>query len=161
MEIGDIEQALSVATERLTAAIRALAPKHKGGEMEEWVTANGEVLTLERALAKAKGEQYADLSDFPVQWDAGAPLPHVVANDHKIFLIFYVSENDTNWDGTYVTVKNPADGLVESLALVEFVRCTSFRMGTPNDEVFEGHPLAGKGLKGYTAQVCKELTMDS
>ncbi len=93
------------------------------------------------------------MSDFPVKWDVGAPLPHVIADEHRTFIIFYVREIDPNWDGTYVTVKNPADGCVESLALVEFKRCASFRMGTPNDEVLEGHPLSGRGLDSYTAQV--------
>ena len=46
----------------------------------------------------------------------------------------------------------PGSPDVESLALVEFVGCVSARLGSPNDEVFEGHPLSGKGLDGYTAQ---------
>ncbi len=49
-------------------------------------------------------------------------------------------------------MRNPGDGSVESLALVEFFRCSSAKLGSPNDEVFEGHPLSGKGLDGYTAQ---------
>jgi hypothetical protein len=28
----------------------------------------------------------------------------------------------------------------------------SGKLGSPNDEVFEGHPLNGNGLHGYTAQ---------
>src|SRR5262249_12255642 len=27
------------------------------------------------------------------------------------------------------------------------------KLGTPNDEVFSGHPLHGRGMDGYTAQV--------
>jgi hypothetical protein len=109
-------------------------------------------LQLECELAAAKGEEYAVPLDFPVQWDTGAPLPHVIQNDYKTFLTFYVRVPDPAWDGTYVNVKDPGDRSVESLALVEFFHCISARLGTPNDEVFDGHPLYGKGLDGYTAQ---------
>ena len=130
----------------------ALAPEHKGGEWEECLAASEAVLGLERELAAAKGEEHAVPLDFPVLWDTGAPLPHVIQNDYKTFLTFYVREADPNWDGSYVTVKDPGDGSVETLALVEFFGCSSAKLGSPNDEVFEGHPLNGKGLDGYTAQ---------
>jgi hypothetical protein len=107
----------------------------------------------ERELACAKGEEYAVPLDFPVKWDIGAPLPHVLQNDNRTFLTFYVHEPDPNWHGTYVTLKDPGDGSVESLALVEFIGCHSAKLGTPNDEVLNGHPLYGKGLVSYTAQM--------
>lgn len=34
-------------------------------------------------------------------------------------------------------------------------RHVSAKLGSPNDEVFHGHPLAGKGLEGYTAQLVR------
>lgn len=151
----DLEQRFAVAQERLRRASLALAPKHKGGEIEEFHAALSEVLSLERQLAAAKGEEYAETLNFPVKWDTGAPLPFLFMSDLKTFLTFYVSEPDPNWDGSYVTVKDPADKTVESLAVVEFHRCSSAKMGTPNDEVFEGHPLNGKGLEAYTAQVVR------
>ena len=76
-------------------------------------------------------------------------------NDHRALLSFYLREHDPDWDGSYVTIKDPSDRSVESLALVEFDFCFAARLGAPNDEVFEGHPLAGKGLDGYTAQIVK------
>jgi hypothetical protein len=36
---------------------------------------------------------------------------------------------------------------------VEFLRYEGFRFGGPNDEVFSGHPLCGKGLELYGAHV--------
>ena len=140
---------------RLDKAMKAFSGKQKSSQQEEFLAAHAEVLALEREVASAKAEEYAVRLDFPVKWDAGAPLPYLLMNDYKVFLTFYVYQPDPNWDGTYVTVKNPADGSVESLAVVEFQRCLSARMGTPNDEVFTGHPLCGKGLEGYTAQVVK------
>jgi hypothetical protein len=126
-----------------------------GDGMEEYWVAHAELLQWERKLAAAKGEEYAVPLDFPVQWDIGAPLPHLLANDYRALLSFYLREPDPDWDGTYVTMKDPRQGSVESLALVEFKLCYSARLGVPNDEVFDGHPLAGKGLDGYTAQLVK------
>lgn len=151
--ISEIEQELSAAQERLKKATRALAPKHKGGELEEFGSAYTAVLSLERELAAAKGEEYAMPLEFPVKWSVGAPLPHIIRSDDKTFLTFYIDIPDPNWDGTCVTVKDPGDGSIESLALVEFYQCVSAKLGAPNDEVFSGHPLYGKGLEGYTAQV--------
>jgi hypothetical protein len=152
MSTDEISKRLADAQSRLDRAMKALAPKHKGGEWDECHAALESVLKLERELAAAKGEEHAVPVDFPIRWDIGAPLPHVIQNDYKTFLTFYVNEPDPNWDGTYVTVKDPRDGSVESLALVEFLGCVSAKLGAPNDEVFEGHPLSGKGLDGYTAQ---------
>ncbi len=152
MATEEIEQRLAAAQERRRKAQIALAPKHKGGEWEEYWSAHDAVLRLERELAASKGEEYAVPLEFPVKWDIGAPLPHLLQNDWKTFLTFYVRVPDPAWDGTYVTIKSPGSGEVESLALVEFAGCVSARFGTPNDEVFEGHPLAGKGMDGYTAQ---------
>ena len=152
MSTDEIEKRLADARDRLDRAIKALAPKHRGGEWEQYLAANEAVLRLERELAAAKGEEHAVPLDFPVRWDTGAPLPHVIQNDYKTFLTFYVREPDPDWDGSYVIVKDPGDGSVESLALVEFFGCSSAKLGSPNDEVFGGHPLSGKGLDGYTAQ---------
>jgi hypothetical protein len=152
VNIADITKKLSAAKERVRRARKALAPKHKGGEMEEFRAARAELLCVERELATAKGEQYAVTIDFPVQWDTGAPSPHVIANEYKTFLIFLLNVPDPNWDGTYVTVKDPGANQAESLALVDFEHCSSFKLGSPNDEVFSGHPLHGKGMEGYRAQ---------
>jgi hypothetical protein len=39
----------------------------------------------------------------------------------------------------------------DSLGIVEFRLVASIRMGTPNDEAIEGHPLHGRGLRAYSA----------
>jgi hypothetical protein len=152
MSIREIEERLSAARERLAQATRAMAPRHQGGEWEEYWAAHGAVLLLERELAAARGEEHAAPIEFPVNWDAGAPLPHLLRNDYRCFLTFYVREHDPGWDGSRVTVKDPGSGGKESLALVEFSRCVSAKLGSPNDEVLDGHPLSGKGLDAYTAQ---------
>jgi hypothetical protein len=129
-----------------------MAPKHKGGEWEEYWAADKDVLALERQVASAKGEEHAENIDFPVKWDAGAPMPHLFVNDYRALLAFLVHEPDPNWDGTYVTLKSPASEDADPLALVEFEHCVSAKLGAPNDEVFNGHPLNGKGLEAYGVQ---------
>jgi len=151
-DIPDIDRRLTVAKDRLARAMKALAPKHRGGEWEEYRAATDEVLGLERQLAAVKNEQYAEPIEFPVKWDTGAPLPHLLVNDYRALIAFLVSEPDPAWDGTYATVKEPKSGETESLALVEFEHCFSAKLGAPNDEVFNGHPLYGKGMEPYSAQ---------
>lgn len=151
MTIAELEALLRAARFREEKAIKALALKHKGGELEESLAAGEEVLSCERALSAAKGEEYAAPIDFPVQWDTGAPLPYLLQNDYRTFLIFFLRDEDPNWDGSYVTMRAPSDPAGPRIALVEFKHCVCTKMGTPNDEVLEGHPLSGKGLRGYAA----------
>ena len=151
----DLEKQLIAAQRRLNLAVDSLAPKHKGGEVEEFHAASDEVLRLERALAESRNEPYAVPFGFPVKWDIGAPMPFLLCNDYRACLTFYVDDPDPNWDGTYVNVVEPQSAERVKLCLVEFEHCASAKLGHPNDEVQNGHPLAGKGLEGYTAQIVK------
>jgi hypothetical protein len=154
--VVDLETALCEAQARQSRAFAALAPKHRGGEMEEFYAACNAVLQAERDLAAAKGEEYAVPVEFPVRWSTGAPLPCLLQSDYRTFLSFFLQEDrNPNWDGTHVCVRSPGDGVSERIALVEFERCICTKMGTPNDEVLHGHPLNGKGLAGYQAMSVK------
>jgi hypothetical protein len=155
MDISALEQKLHAARIRFEKAVAAMAPKHKGGEWEEYHAVHAELLSAERELAAAKGEEYAVPLDFPVQWDIGAPLPHLITTDYRTFLTFYVNIVDPNWDGTYVTIRDPKASVAEPIALVEFFHCVSAKLGAPNDEVFHGHPLYGRGLEAYGAQIVR------
>jgi len=116
--------------------------------MEELYPDQEAVLQAERNLAAAKGEPYAVPVEFPVRWNVGAPCPHLVQSDTEAFLAFYLADFDPNWDGSAGT--DP-----EKLAVVEFERCICTKMGTPDEEVLEKHPLSGSGLVGYEAMVVK------
>jgi hypothetical protein len=151
-EIPELERRLQVAGERLDRAVAAVAPKHKGGEWDEYHAAFQGVLVLERQLAAAKGEEYAEPCGFPLKWDAGAPMPHLMMSDNRALLAFLLSEPDPAWEGSYVTLKSPADAGPDPLGLVEFECCICAKFGAPNDEVFEGHPLRGRGQEAYGAQ---------
>jgi len=123
--------------------------------MEEFQMARNAVLQAERELAAENGKEYAIPIEFPVSWDVGAPLPHLFQNDSRAFLAFFLRDSPPDWDGTWVRVRKPDDGMAEKIALVEFEGCICTKMGTPNEEVLRGHPLAGKGLAGYQAMSVK------
>lgn len=140
--------AVRKAEKRLEKAIKALAPKHVGGEMEERDAAHIALMEAQRALARNLGEPYAVNIDFPVQWDMGAPLPTLIQNDYQAILIFILDGGLTG-DGTTVQVVDPMSAY--KVATVQFEHCVSTKMGSPNEEVFHGHPLNGKGLDSYRA----------
>ena len=133
------------------AARRVLARKHKPRDVEAYRVVRRRCLQLERALAASQGEEAAVELEWPERWCSGAPLPHVVSAGSRTILIYLLDEPDPNWDGSQVEVVDPTAGAGRSLGLVEFEGCYLFQFGGPNDEVFAGHRLSGRGLSGYGA----------
>jgi hypothetical protein len=89
--------------------------------------------------------------DIGPRWDTGAPLPHLVTNRSRAFVICRADQPDPDWDGTYVTVVSPSDAHESLFVVIEFTGCRDVRFGGPNDEALAGHPLYGRGLQGYQA----------
>jgi hypothetical protein len=98
VSVSDLHSALVAAETRLERARRALASK--GGALEECIAAQEAVRVAERALASAQNEPHAVPIEFPVQWDVGAPLPYLLQNDYRTFLVFFLRDVDPQWDGT-------------------------------------------------------------
>jgi len=142
----ELRLALETAKKRLARATKAIAPKHKGGEMAEFDAAYEAMLAAERLLAAELGEPHAVPLEFPVQWAIGTPVPHLITTDNQTFLLFLLRDAQLQRDGFYAALENPD---AEHVATVEFKGCVSAKMGAPNDEVFQGHPLHGKGLVVY------------
>lgn len=111
-----------------------------------------ERLHLQRRRAQARAQPYAEPLDFPLQWNCGAPMPHLLVDDYRTLLAFVLSEPDPGRNGSDATANTPWSEHVEPLALVEFEHCISAKLGAPNDEGFGGHALSGKGLEPYSAQ---------
>jgi hypothetical protein len=86
--------------------------------------------------------------DVP-QPDIGAPLPILLADDGAVQIAYIIHEVDPKWDGTYATIVAP-DSEDKPIAIVTFVRPHAHMFGPPNDEAFEGHPLADRGLQPYS-----------
>jgi hypothetical protein len=89
----------------------------------------------ERAAAKARGAPYAE--EIELEWPSctGAPLPILLDTGDRTFLVYYTMANEP------------------TRILVTFDRAVDVRMGPPNDEALNGHPLWGSGLRFYCAHV--------
>jgi hypothetical protein len=84
-----------------------------------------------------------ELRDAPGP-DVGAPLPHLVCDEHHLLLAYIVSEPDPDRDGSYATVVEP-DSEGFPVAIVRFERPYARMFGPPNDEAFGGHPQQSGG----------------
>ncbi len=151
-------QDMSEYERRLTSAKllvdEALQRSQEGSGSSNWkdyLDAHAALLRAERDLAQANGEEAALEIEWKMPWDNGAPLPHVLSSGHMTLLLYHIDEPDPGWDGTYVNVVGV--DTPGQIALVELMRCFAFKFGGPNDEVFGGHPLTGKGFGGYGAYV--------
>jgi hypothetical protein len=143
----ELEQRLAAARER----VRELGSSLRKDTMQAWREAWQQQLQAERDLAAARGEQYAEVIDIGPRWDTGAPLPHLVSNGSRAFVVCRARAPDPGWDGTYVRVVSPADEHPAPFVVTEMWACAEVRFGGPNDEAIGGHPLHGKGLEGYRA----------
>jgi hypothetical protein len=91
------------------------------------------------------------IKDIP-QSSIGAPIPIVLSDEVVTVVAFYLEDIPDDWDGTSVrVVGKETEG--ETLALVRFSPCYASMFGPPNDEAFDGHPLASRGLEPYGAFV--------
>ena len=145
------ERRLQEAQARLDDLSSALASAHAHGDLDQLRAAHEKVLVAEREVAEAAGDEYAVELNIGLVWDIGAPLPHLLANGHKTYVLFYLADPDPAWDGTWVTVADPAAPEAVPLGVVEFHHVHSIKLGGPNDEALDGHPLSGKGLRAYAA----------
>jgi len=141
----DLERRLADARQR----VRELTSNLSRDTMAAWRAAYSGQLQAERELAAARGEQYAKVIDIRHRWDTGAPLPHLISNGSRAFVVCLADQPDPHWDGTYVTVVSPDDTHASLFVVIELWGCAELRFGGPNDEAIAGHPLHGKGLAGY------------
>jgi hypothetical protein len=143
-----LERRLAAARERVRELSRDL---RTGDVLAELLAAHEQLLQAERDLAAARGEQYAQVIDIGPRWDDGAPLPHLMRNGSRTFVVCLASQPDPDWDGTYVTMVSPADQHRALFVVLELWGCQEITFGGPNDEAIAGHPLHGRGLAGYEA----------
>jgi len=116
--------------------------------------AHEKVLDLQRTLAINEHKSYCVPLDFPYKCDVGAPLPHLIQNEHKSILLYFLKSAKKDWFGKSVEVISLSE-TERWIAVLSFKRCQSTRFGAPNDETLEGHPLYGSGLDYYDAYEVK------
>jgi hypothetical protein len=92
--IQKLKAAIAIADAEPKRAVRALAPKHVGGEMKAYEATYDKLLNAERELAEAEGRPYAVLCECPLAWDVGAPLPTLLQSDNATHLFFLLAGGD-------------------------------------------------------------------
>ena len=121
---------------------------YDSGNLRRHAELAARISSLQAQIASAKGLPYATRVDWPWPWSAGAPLPHVVASDHRLFLIYMAAVPNPGWDGTHAEMVDATTVRREGVVVVRFRQLRAHRFGAPNDEVFAGHPLADAGFDG-------------
>src|SRR5205807_4121143 len=81
-------------------------------------------------------DEVVELAEVP-QSDVGAPCPLLVATESRLQVAYMVQRQEMFADS--------------SIAVVTFTAPYAHMFGPPNDEAFEGHPLAERGLEPYGA----------
>jgi hypothetical protein len=147
----EAERRLDEARMRVRELSSAIQAARGFGDWDGLHVAHRQMLAAEREVARIAGDEYAVELNFELPWSTGAPLPHLLANGHKTYLLFYLANPDPDWDGTWVRLVDPSATEPQPLGVVEFRRVHSVKLGGPNDEAIEGHPLHGKGLRTYAA----------
>jgi hypothetical protein len=87
--------------------------------------------------------------DMPVS-SAGAPLPHVFADEDRLLIAYIVNRPDPSFDGTNPRSISPATA-DQTIAILTADPYRVFQFGPPNDEAIRGHRLYGLGLQPYSA----------
>ena len=77
-------------------------------------------------------DEVVPLAEIP-RPDVGAPLPRLVADEHEARVTYYVRGND------------------DEETTATFSGLYALYLGAPNEEAFEGHPLASRGLLPWGA----------
>jgi len=96
-------------------------------------------------------DRVRELGDVP-QSDVGAPLPVVVADEHTVMLAYHSSAKPTLEELAEIDSPRVVDAKSEgTIVIVSFVGAYASFLGPPNDEAFDGHPLADRGLHPYGA----------
>jgi hypothetical protein len=95
--------------------------------------------------------------DVGLQWDIGAPMPHLIQSESRTFLTFYLSDPRPDWDGTSVEILDPTSPSPVSLGVIQWLSCDGAVLGGPNDEAYRGHRLWERGLSEVGAYRAAEV----
>lgn len=81
---------------------------------------------------------------------AGAPLPHIFADEGSLLIAYLANVPDPSFDGTNPRSVSATTGN-QSVAILTADTYLALQFGPPNDEAISGHRLYGLGLQPYSA----------
>jgi hypothetical protein len=135
MNITELETRLAGAKDYLARVLKAGT---KADNLHDRLLAFEGVAAAQRALAAAKGEEYAVTHDIGFVPEAAVSEPVLLQTDDVAIITFSAMRSKP--DGTYEEA---------GYGIVEFDLCSITKFGYPNDEALRGHPLSEKGLGAY------------
>ena len=135
MEIHDLEQQLASAQAHLKKVLKAGLDPNR---LQVHFDAFEAVASAQRALAAAKGEEYAVPYDIGFEPEAAVSEAVLLQTEDGAVLSFSAVRPQPNG--------KRADA---GYGIVEIDRCSLTKFGYPNDEALPGHPLHEKGLGAY------------
>ena len=83
-----------------------------------------------------------------IKCSAAAPTPKVLANEHYVYLIFYVEDISVQDAENSPFNRVPVD----QIASIRFNKYAQYKFGNPNDESLEGHYYYDLGLEPFIFQ---------
>jgi hypothetical protein len=137
MNIEQLQQELEAAKRRVKAQ-----PPLARENLAQHIAAHEAVSKAQRALAAAKGAPHAIPLNFGFEPEAAVSAPLFIEGEHKAFLTFNARVTGASPDSTSREVAGPT-------GVVELEQCHLSRLGYPNDEGLEEHPLSEHGLTAY------------
>ncbi|MEO0249953.1 MAG: hypothetical protein ABIN58_10590 [candidate division WOR-3 bacterium] len=132
MNIPELERQLQKAQDRLKQVLKS----GRGGH-GEYKAAFDDVAAAQRALAAAKGEEYAMLYDIGFVPEAAVSGPVLLQTDYVTIL-------------TFNAVREMPDGKRHDAGhgIIEVEHCTITKFGYRNDEALYSHTNSAKGMRG-------------
>ena len=148
----ELERDLEAARARLSELYKAVPV-----DRSATAAARDAIRSAEIGLARVRGEQYAEPLDLGVSWDAGAPLPVLIADDYRAVVVCYAvdSRPPIAAPRQLQPGSNYFDAGPEAFALIEFKGPVEVRLGGPNEEGLEALDLASRGLRRFEAHVVR------
>jgi hypothetical protein len=138
MNIEQLQQELDAAKRRVKAQ-----PPLGRDNLAQHVAAHEAVSQAQRALAAAKGDPHAIPLNFGFEPEAAVSAPLFIEGEHKAFLTFNASIRGSSPDRT------SRAQLAVPIGIVEIEQCYLSRLGYPNDEGLDEHPLSEHGITAY------------
>ena len=87
-----------------------------------------------------------ELNNFPPM-DTGSPMPSILANEYKVYLVYCLKNNVDYSDESYVITE---ETLKSNIIIVTFDDYLQYKFGSPNDEALNGHKYYKYGLRHYS-----------